>query len=393
MRTRFGALTVLLSLLALAAGPSAQPASPAPATRTQPEGSDAPQGDVQRGATEWGRCVNCHGPQAEGAFGPNLAGTGLAWTGFRKAVRQPWGIMPMFTERQKSDQALADIYAYLKTLPRATTLGDWHWRKAPATAPLGQRLYMNFAGCGQCHEPENKFGRTWLGEYAKDVTFEYFKKQIYQHLDKWPRGTMPIYSQDRLPEPVLREIYTWMVDELGMRPSIAGALAVGEQQGEKTSYTLTVSNNGVKDKGLAAEGITIFVRIPSGCSIVTATGTGYGGVMPLAKLGLEPALRLAPHAHDDSGHVERPAPDLSRDVAVWRVSRIDAGEKLNLSLTLSGPTPSPDLISGFAGSTVHWATPGRRAAGSPPQMVYRDLRMPDTGDHELIALPRVPRTQ
>jgi mono/diheme cytochrome c family protein len=393
MTTRSKALIILLSLLASAAGPSAQPASQAPATRTQAELSDVPQGDVQRGATEWGRCVNCHGPQAEGAFGPSLAGVGLSWMAFRKAVRQPWGIMPMFTERQKSDQALADIYAHLKTLPRPTMLGEWHWRKAPPTAPLGQRLYMNFAGCGQCHEPENKFGRTWLGEYAKDVTFEYFKKQIYQHLEKWPKGTMPIYSEERLPEPILREIYTWMVDELGMRPSIAGALTVGEQQGGKTSYTLMVSNVGVKDKGLAAEGLTIFVRIPPGCSAVGATGAGYAGVMPLAKLGLEPALRLAPHSHDDSGHVERPAPDLSGDVAVWKVPRIDAGERLNLSLTLSGPAPSPDVITGFAGSTVYWTTPGRRPAGSPPRMVYRDLRMPDKGDHELIRLPSMPRTQ
>lgn len=390
MRTRSGALTVLLTLLAFVAGPSARPASQAPATRALSEASDIPAGDVQRGAAEFGRCVNCHGPQAEGAFGPDLAGIGLTWIGFKKAVRQPWGVMPMFTERQKTDQALADIYAYLKTLPRTTTLGEWHWRKAPATAPLGQRLYMNFAGCGQCHEPENKFGRTWLGEYAKDVTFEYFEKQIYQHLDKWPKGTMPIYSRERLPEPVLRGIYTWMVDELGMRPSIGGMWTMGERQGEKTSYTLTVSNRGVKDKGLAAEGLTIFVRIPSGCSIVGATGTGYRGVMPLATLGLAPALRLAPHAHDDSGHVERPAPDLSGDVAVWRVSRLDAGDKLDFSLTVSGPAPNPDLLNGFTGSTIHWATPGRRPAGSPPHMVYRDLRMPDKGDHELIPPPRMP---
>jgi mono/diheme cytochrome c family protein len=350
---------------------------------------EAPQGDLKRGETEWGRCVNCHGPKAEGAFGPDLAGRGLAWPQFKKAVREPWGVMPMFTERQKSDQALADIYTYLRTLPTPSAPGEWHWRKAPATAPIGQRLYMNFAGCGQCHEPENKFGRSWLGEHAKEVNFEYFQKQIYRHLEKWPSGTMPIYSPERLPEPALREIYKWMVDDLGMRPSIGGALSVGMRTGENTTYTLTVNNRGVKDSGLAAEGLTIFVRIPTGQKVVSGTGSGYANVMPLAKLGLEPALLLAPHAHDDSGRVERPTPDLSGDVAVWKVPRLDAAEKLILSLTLAGPAPSPDVFKGFVGSTVHWAAPGRRPAGSPPQMIYRDLRIPDEGDHEVIAPPRM----
>ena len=204
---------------------------------------------------------------------------------------------------------------------------------------------------------------------------------------------MPIYSPDRLPEAVLREIYTWSVDELGLRPSIAGSLALGARQGETTSYTLTVSNNGVKDKGLAAEGLTVFVRIPAGCSIVAGTGAGYAGVMPLAKLGLEPALQLAPHPHDESGLVERPAPDLSRDVAVWKIPKLDAGEKLTFALTLSGPEPNADLLKGFAGSTIHWTTPGRRPAGSPPRMVYRDLRIADTGDNELIAQPRLAQGQ
>jgi len=156
---------------------------------------------------------------------------------------------------------------------------------------------------------------------------------------------------------------------------------------------VTLSNNGVKDKGLAAEGLTVFVRIPSGCSVVAGAGTGYAGTMPLAKLGLAPALRTAPHPHDDSGVVERPEPDLSRDVAVWKLPRIEAAERISLSLTLSGPEPTPELLKGFEGSTVHWTTPGRRPAGSPPHMLYRDLRSPDSGDHELIVPPRLSAAQ
>jgi len=392
MRALYGTLIVLLNVLAAAAPTYAQ-AVPSPSIAPTSPVSDAPQGDVRNGEKEFSACVNCHGHHAEGGFGPDLAGRDLAWTTFRKAVREPWGIMPAFREQLKSEQALADIRAYLNSLPRTATLGEWHWRRAPQSAPLGQRLYMNFAGCGQCHEPEGKFPRARLGVAARDVTFEYFKRQIYQHYDRWPKGTMPLYSPDRMPEPVVREMYQWLVDELGLRPWIAGALTLGDQRGDVTTYRLTVSNNGEKDKGLAAEGLTVFVRIPAGCSVVAGTGTGYEGTMPLAKLGLQPALRLAPHPPDNSGIVERPQPDLSRDVAVWRLPRIIAAEQITLSLTLSGSKPSPELLKGFEGSTIHWTSPGRRPAGSPPRLVYRDLRIADTGDHELITPPRMAGTQ
>ena len=379
MRAQYGILFVLLHLLA--AGPlSAQT-------------TDAPAGDAKRGAAEFSACINCHGDHAEGGFGPDLAGRDLGWLTFRKAVREPWGIMPSFREQLKSDQALADIRAYLNSLPRASALGEWHWHRAPDTAPLGQRMYMNFAGCGQCHEPEGKFPRARLGVAARNVTFDYFKKQIYQHYERWPKGTMPLYSPDRLPEPVVRVMYDWLVEELGLRPWVGGALSLGEQRGDTTTYNLTISNSGEKDSGLAAEGLTVFVRIPAGSSVVAGTGTGYAGTMPLAKLGLEPALRRAPHPHDDSAKVERPQPDLSRDVAVWKLPRIIAAEQIKLSFTLSGPKPDAELLKGFDGSTVHWTTPGRRPAGSPPHMVYRDLRIPDTGDHELITLPRLAASQ
>ena len=135
MRTPiYGALIVLLGLSTTAVRPSAQSTPPSPAAALS-AGSDQPNGDARKGETEFSDCVNCHGQKAEGGFGPSLAGTGLAWSSFRKSVREPWGLMPAFKDPQKPDQALADIYTYLRSLPRATELGEWHWRKAPPTAP------------------------------------------------------------------------------------------------------------------------------------------------------------------------------------------------------------------------------------------------------------------
>jgi hypothetical protein len=106
--------------------------------------------------------------------------------------------------------------------------------------------------------------------------------------------------------------------------------------------------------------------------------------MPLAKLGMEPALELAIHPKDDTGRVERPKADMSGDVIVWKVAKLAAGDRVAHTITLSGaPAPSHE----FEGSTVHWDTPGRTAAGSPPTMIYRDLRISDKGDQERITPP------
>ena len=86
---------------------------------------------------------------------------------------------------------------------------------------------------------------------------------------------------------------------------------------------------------------------------------------------------------------QRPAPDLAGEVAVWEVPRIAAADKRVYTLTLSGPGLTAATIQGFGGSTVHWAKPGTRM--SPSQLAYRDLRIPDRGDHMRITLPAPPK--
>ena len=336
-------------------------------------------------------CGWCHGVKAEGGFGPDLAGgRGLTWTQFKRAVRQPWGIMPRYTEEQLPDTALADIYAYIKAQPRVAEPGAWYWRRAPDTAPLGQRLAVNVLGCGQCHEPEQKMPRRWMGEVGYETaTFEYFATMVYEHYKKYPKGMMPNISKERFPEPTLRIVYDWIKD-LGWRPFMAGNMAVGARNGDQTTYNVTIANRGQKGKGIPAEELTLFVRIPQGTKFVSATGDGFAGTMALAKLGLEPALELAPHSTDDTGHVERPKPDLSGDVAVWKFKKVEAGSNAAFSLTLSGPM-NPKILDGFDGSTIYWENPGRKPSGSPPVMVDRDLRIPDKGDHELVGSPSMPK--
>ena len=177
-----------------------------------------PAGNVDEGKRQWGtapRCQNCHGPEAKGAFGPDLAGRGLSLEQFRKAVREPWGVMPAWGSKQLTDQAIADMWAYTSSLPKATQIGRAKF-VAPASAPLAQAYIVDTLGCAQCHGPELRQPRKVLGGEASEVTFEFFADLVYNHEAHFPAGRMGSYSRRRAPESVLREVFTFVSKDLGL---------------------------------------------------------------------------------------------------------------------------------------------------------------------------------
>jgi mono/diheme cytochrome c family protein len=73
-------------------------------------------------------CYTCHGTLGQGAStGPRLAPDPLPYQAFSQQVRQPRQDMPRYAPQFLSDQDLADIYAYLQSIPQGP---------APATIPL-----------------------------------------------------------------------------------------------------------------------------------------------------------------------------------------------------------------------------------------------------------------
>jgi mono/diheme cytochrome c family protein len=79
----------------------------------------APIGNVETGKklyTSYG-CYECHGRAAHGGTGPRLGPNALPFAAFLQYIRHPAGTMPPYTAKVASDQDLADIYAFLKTLP------------------------------------------------------------------------------------------------------------------------------------------------------------------------------------------------------------------------------------------------------------------------------------
>src|SRR5271163_1646717 len=82
-----------------------------------------PQGDAANGKQIYLRdaCFTCHGRSGQGGVfrgqTPILAQTALPFDGFRELLRDPPGDMPAYSEAVLSDKDIADIYAFLESLP------------------------------------------------------------------------------------------------------------------------------------------------------------------------------------------------------------------------------------------------------------------------------------
>lgn len=125
----------------------------------------APAGGITGDAAAGGKiftstCAGCHGANAEGGFGPKLAGAPIVNDAeqFASTVKNGRGGMPPYP--QLSDQDLADLRAYLSSLGGSAAPAPAE-EAAPAAAPAagavdpavmseGEKLYL--ANCAGCHQ-------------------------------------------------------------------------------------------------------------------------------------------------------------------------------------------------------------------------------------------------
>lgn len=91
---------------------------------------DAPSGDAAKGKRIFlaDGCFTCHGRSGQGGAyngpAPILAHTALPFDGFKGQLRNPANDMPAYSDAVLSDQDVADIYAFVETLPGATSPKD-----------------------------------------------------------------------------------------------------------------------------------------------------------------------------------------------------------------------------------------------------------------------------
>lgn len=304
------------------------------------QGSAAAQaGDPQAGKTLWegpnSLCRNCHGDKGEGAFGPDLSGRKLTVAQFTQAVRKPWGIMPAFVESQLSDRDIANLAAYLGSLPSLERPGPWRFEVPPGT-PRGQEVALATVGCAQCHGPTLNGPRAGMGAVGAD--FEWVKGMVYDHTSVmapyWTavgeqppeRIRMGNYSRSRLPESLLQEIFAFTSD-LGFRVRMTGRLSAGVAGPTGVTYTLNVENSGVRGKGLMAEDLTIRLVVPTGANVVSTTGAGYQGVR-----------------FDEQAKA---------NMAVWQMQRAAPKDRQTYTITLSRAGTAADNVRG----SIRWTKP------------------------------------
>jgi len=319
-------------------------------------------GDAAAGKSLWEgnntQCRNCHGKDGEGAFGPDLAGRGLSESEFQQAVRHPWGVMPAFVDTQISDADIANLAAYFSSLQKVAQTGPWRY-PTPAGAPTGQQV-LHDVGCAQCHGPTFDMPRGTLGGLNAD--FALFKNIVYTHTVTMPQveemlaGDAPPppaganrpplrmgnFNPTRVTEGELQTIYDWAKKDIGFRPDLNARLS----QPSGSTYTLTVTNAGLKGKGLTAQGVAIDLVIPAGLDVTGTTGDGYKGV-----------------------HMDATA---KGNVAEWDVARLAAKDSKTFTITLSQPATPQNNLKGM----ITWKKPGPK---SGPNMDVQNINPPMGG--------------
>jgi mono/diheme cytochrome c family protein len=111
------ALAVAGILLLAHSDVAAQSGSEAPKTA-----AGAPAGNAQHGKTLYvtDGCYECHGYAAQGGAGtgPKLGPNPIPYAAFSFQVRSPRDEMPPYTAKVLSDADLADMYAFVQSLPQ-----------------------------------------------------------------------------------------------------------------------------------------------------------------------------------------------------------------------------------------------------------------------------------
>jgi mono/diheme cytochrome c family protein len=118
------ALAAIIALAAIVAGAFAvlafaRPIAAAQSATAPDKSEHSSAASAERGKklfTSYG-CYECHGRAAQGGVGPRLGPDPLPLSFIEKYVRRPTGSMPPYTEKTVSNQDLADIFAFLKSLP------------------------------------------------------------------------------------------------------------------------------------------------------------------------------------------------------------------------------------------------------------------------------------
>ena len=159
--------------------------------------------NVATGQTMYAKagCESCHGSNGQGtAAGPRIAGTARQLASFVAYVRKPTGTMPPQAAQVVSDQTLADILGFLRSVSSTPAA-----QAAPAgRAEAGAGLYAKI-GCYQCHSNQAQGGPAGPRLGPDPIPFARFTQYVRN-----PTGDMPPYTEKVLSNQELADIYAFV---------------------------------------------------------------------------------------------------------------------------------------------------------------------------------------
>ncbi len=124
LRRSITSLSLILMTVAILAGAMVLRCSQVAAQSavTAQKAATAPVGNAQHGKTVYERvgCYQCHGwdGQSGGNTGPKLGPNPWPLAAFTAQLRTPRDTMPPYTVKVLSDADVADIYAFMQSLPQ-----------------------------------------------------------------------------------------------------------------------------------------------------------------------------------------------------------------------------------------------------------------------------------
>jgi mono/diheme cytochrome c family protein len=187
-----------VAMLVLALGGAAA-FGQAPAAKAK----DAPSGDAQEGKRVFAGagCVACHGAQGQGtSLAPQIAPPPLELSALIAYVRQPSGKMPPVAASTASDQDLANVYAFLKSVAPAAAASE----SLKGNADNGKRLFTAY-GCYECHGRQGAGAAIAPRIGPPPISFAALLRYV-----RAPTGQMPPYTPKVASDQDFADIYAYL---------------------------------------------------------------------------------------------------------------------------------------------------------------------------------------
>jgi mono/diheme cytochrome c family protein len=194
----------LILCLATLATACACPSAGAQAVAAKSKNASA--GDAQNGNRVFASagCAACHGADGKGTtLAPPIAPPPLPLADLIHYVRQPSGKMPPVAASVVSDEQLANVYAFLRSVAPASSAGS---SAAPASGnPTKGKQLFTADGCYECHNDKGVGAGTGPRIGPPPLSLPSFLRYV-----RAPSGNMPPYTVKVISDQDLADIYEYL---------------------------------------------------------------------------------------------------------------------------------------------------------------------------------------